>query len=421
MFSKWQWLLTQLLRTLWLRATLFGLLAVLVALIAIPIERMVDIEMPVTVARESVIKILDILASSMLAVTTFSLGVMVTAYGSASSGATPRANQLIKQDTTTQNVLATFLGSFIFSLVAIITLQTELYGETGRLILFIATLSVVALIVITMLRWIDHLSKLGRLGETTQRVENATVNALREWVDHPSLGGRPLENSQPPANAVLIYPLKTGYVQHVDTGKLSALAEENDCAVGVLSITGHFTHPAKPLAWICASNEIDAARIQAAFTINDTRSFEQDPRFGLSVLAEIASRALSPAVNDPGTAIDILSRSVRILLPWQERDLSEDHVLYPRLYVPRMQLADLLDDIYMPIARDAAGMVEIHRRLQQSLIALTANASDIFHEQAMRISALDLEHAEVHLTLETDKAAVRQLAEKLREIKSQSY
>lgn len=415
MFSKWQWLLTQLLRTLWLRATLFGLLAITVALIAIPIERAVDTEMPVTVTAESVIKILDILASSMLAVTTFSLGVMVTAYGSASSGATPRANQLIKQDTTTQNVLATFLGSFIFSLVAIITMQTGLYGETGRLILFVTTLGVVTLIVITMLRWIDHLSKLGRVGETTQRVESATVNALREWVDHPSLGGRPLEESKPPENAALIYPLKTGYVQHVDTGKLSALAEENDCAVGVLSITGHFAHPAKPLAWICSENEIDTARIQASFSINDTRTFDQDPRFGLSVLAEIASRALSPAVNDPGTAIDVLSRSVRVLLPWQERDLSEEHVIYPRLFVPRMHLADLLDDIYKPIARDAAGMVEIHRRLQQSLIALTANSPDIFHEGALRISALDLEHAEAHLTLEADKESVRELAKKLRE------
>lgn len=418
MFSKWQWLLTQLLRSLWLRATLFGLLAVTVALIAIPIERLVDVEMPVTVTAESVIKILDILASSMLAVTTFSLGVMVTAYGSASSGASPRANQLVKQDSTTQNVLATFLGSFIFSLVAIITMQTGLYGETGRLILFVTTLGVVTLIVITMLRWIEHLSRLGRLGETTQRVENATVNALREWVEHPSLGGRPLESEVTPEYANLVYPQKTGYVQHVDTGALSAIAEEHDCEIGVISITGHLAHPAKPLVWTCTENKIDDARIQAAFSINDTRSFEQDPRFGLSVLAEIASRALSPAVNDPGTAIDILSRSVRVLLPWQQRDLSEEHVIYPRLYVPRMQLADLLDDIYMPIARDGAGMVEIHRRLQQSLIALTANAPDRFHEQALRISALDLEHAEAKLTLESDKQSVRHLAEKLRQFTS---
>lgn len=415
MFSKWQWVLKQLFKTLWLRATLFGLLAITVALIAIPIERLVNVEMPITVSAESVIKILDILASSMLAVTTFSLGVMVTAYGSASSGATPRANQLIKQDTTTQNVLATFLGSFIFSLVAIITMQTGLYGETGRLILFVTTLGVVTLIVITMLRWIEHLSRLGRLGETTQSVENATVNALREWIDYPSMGARPLEDNQPPAHARLVYPQKTGYLQHVDTGALSALAEEHDCEIGVISITGHFAHPAKPLVWICADNEIDETRVRSAFSINDTRSFEQDPRFGLCVLAEIASRALSPAVNDPGTAIDILSRSVRVLLPWQERDLSAEHVIYPRLYVPRMQLADLLDDIYMPIARDGAGMVEIHRRLQQSLIALTANAPDQFYEQALRISALDLEHAEAQLTLEADKQAVRQLAEKLRQ------
>ncbi|WP_431357193.1 DUF2254 family protein [Pseudomonas syringae] len=114
----------------------------------------------------------------MLAVTTFSLSTMVTAYGAASSGVTPRATTLVMEDTTTQNALATFIGSFLFSLVGIIALSTGVYGAQGRVLLFAATIVVVILIVYTLLRWIDHLSKLGRMGETIDLVEKAAIDAI---------------------------------------------------------------------------------------------------------------------------------------------------------------------------------------------------------------------------------------------------
>ena len=178
MLSKWQWLLSQLTRTLWVRASLFAVLAIVTALVAIPIQNMFTGSLPYSVGSDSVGSILNILASSMLAVTTFSLSVMVTAYGAASTGATPRATQLVRQDTTTQNVLATFLGSFLYSLVGIIALSTGLYGENGRLILFLVTIAVVIIILATILRWIEHLSVLGRVGETITRTEKAASVAL---------------------------------------------------------------------------------------------------------------------------------------------------------------------------------------------------------------------------------------------------
>jgi uncharacterized membrane protein len=46
---------------------------------------------------------------------------------------------------------------------------------------------------------------------------------------------------------------------------------------------------------------VEYYRLRTAFTLGDMRYFEEDPRFGLITLSEIASRALSPAVNDPGT------------------------------------------------------------------------------------------------------------------------
>ena len=91
-------------------------------------------------------------------------------------------------------------------------------------------------------------------------------------------------------------------------------------------------------------------------------------------LSEIASRALSPAVNDPGTAIEVLGalhRVFRILLEPAEED-EPDH---PRVHVPRPGISDFIQDGFRPIARDGAGMVEVTVRLQKTLEALAAAAS----------------------------------------------
>lgn len=412
MFSKWRWILMQLLQKLWLRAALFGVLAVLIALLAVPIERFIENPLPFSISADAVADILDILASSMLAVTTFSLGVMVTALGSASSGATPRANQLVRKDATSHNVLATFLGSFIYSLVGIIALHLDVYGETGLIILFATTIAIIALIVVTILRWIEHLSILGRLSETTKRVEVATQKALSEWAAHPCLGGKSLQDLQIPTDAIAVYTDDVGYVQHVDTGALAHAASIHHAEVAVLQLPGKFVHAGEAIAWLRHSREPQLFdSIRSAFTIGDERSFEQDPRFGLCVLAEIASRALSPAVNDPGTAIDILGRSVRVLQHWSA-DTTDKTIIYDNVLVPPLVLSDLLDDLYLPIARDAAGLVEVHVRLQKALQALIAINAACFADEAARIARHDLAFAEAALTLDSDKQRLQQLVNK---------
>lgn len=187
-------------------------------------KSMIPESVSVKVGAEAVDNILNILASSMLAVTTFSLSIMVTAYGSATTNVTPRATRLVVEDVTTQNVLATFIGSFLFSLVGIIALSMGAYGERGRVILFIVTLVVIALILITLLRWIQHLTSLGRVGETTAKVEQAAIETFIARARNPCLGGYPwLENNEQPKGTVAVYPKKIGYVEYINMVKLSKL------------------------------------------------------------------------------------------------------------------------------------------------------------------------------------------------------
>ena len=90
--------------------------------------------------------------------------------------------------------------------------------------------------------------------------------------------------------------------------------------MSVVSLPGTFAAPDTVLAGVHAESGemsgIDRGSIAKAFLIGDARVFDDAPRLGLIVLSEIASRALSPAVNDPGTAIDVIGMLVRLFVLW---------------------------------------------------------------------------------------------------------
>ncbi|PZO82174.1 MAG: DUF2254 domain-containing protein [Mesorhizobium amorphae] len=411
--TKWQWLALQFTKRLWFRASLFAVLGVATAFAAIVLERYLPDELPTQVGADAVDRLLGIIASSMLTVTTFSLTTMVSAYASSASGVTPRATRLLMEDRTSQNVLATFIGSFLFSLVGIIILSTGAYGERGRLVLFGVTLVVIVLIVVTLLRWIDHLSRLGRVTETIDRVEEEVIEVLSERCRRPFLGARPATEWRE-VEGEEVFAKKVGYVQHLDMAHLQELGERLDARIRVDAPPGTFLDLSRPLATISGPvSDEDRDVIRQAFTIERKRDFAQDPRFGLAVLAEVGSRALSASINDLGTAIDVVGRSVRVLSvcagPREQAKPTHD-----RIFVPPLGMRDLFDDVFTPLARDGANLLEVQVRLQKALLAL-ARLDQGLAPDAARHSAIALARAELALQLPDDVEAVRALARGVQE------
>jgi uncharacterized membrane protein len=414
MIARWQWLLIRTTKRLWFRAGLFSLLSIVTALLAVVLRDHIPIDLPGKIGADAVDKILGIIASSMLAVTTFSLSTMVTAYGAASTGTTPRATTLVMEDTTTQNALSTFIGSFLFSLVGIIALSTGAYGAQGRVILFAVTLAVVALIVYTLLRWIDHLSRLGRVGETIDRVEDATISALMDRCQLPYLGGCAYPDQQEPAlPSAEIGSREVGYVQHIDVPALEAFAQKFAALIYLEVLPGSFVNEGELLARLVRAGaeplgESEVAQILSAITIGVRRTFEHDPRFGLAVLSEIASRALSPAVNDPGTAIDVIGRGIRAFNA-QARSvtLQRPETRCNCVHVRGLSVEDMFEDFFSPIARDGAALLEVNIRLVKALASLARSSPALYGDVCARHMAVILERAEAAMTLDADKVRLR--------------
>ena len=118
----WVQRLREQLRLMWVRVLLYSLAGVALAGLAPLIGPVLPYVPKIDLAAGSVGSLLNIIASSMLAVTTFSMSIIVGAYGSATSNATPRATRLLEQDRTAQSAVSVFIGSFLFSIVGIIGL-----------------------------------------------------------------------------------------------------------------------------------------------------------------------------------------------------------------------------------------------------------------------------------------------------------
>lgn len=404
----------QLRTRLWAKPLLYCMLAVGASFLAQAADDWPIAGLVPEITEDTILTLLTIISSSMLAVATFAVGSMLASYKSASGSATPRAFALVIADDVSQTALSSFIGAFIFSIVSIVALKTGFYDRAGLFVLFVLTLAIFAWVVLTFVRWVDNIARLGRLGTTIDKVEAAALTCLKARRATPYLGGVPKSDANT-LEGTEVFCGDIGYVQLIDMAALQNIAETHDLRIMIRAMPGSFLAPGRALVTLDTKAEVEAQilrEIGNAFVIGENRTFDKDPRFGLIVLSEIAARALSPAVNDPGTAIVIIGRFVRLFAAWA-RPLSEDEVVeerYDRIIVPELCLADMFDDAFTAIARDGAGAVEVAIRLQKAFLSLSTLDCPGFDEEARRHSALALTRARDGLPLAADIDRVEEIA-----------
>ena len=123
MWHRLLFLIKRLQERLWVRPLFLCVLSVLAAFVAKAADDLnLDGRVP-GIASDSIETLLSITAGSMLVIATLAVTSMVSAYASASSTATPRSFSLLVSDDLSQNALSAFLGSFIFTFVALVALE----------------------------------------------------------------------------------------------------------------------------------------------------------------------------------------------------------------------------------------------------------------------------------------------------------
>ncbi|USI26804.1 DUF2254 domain-containing protein [Alteromonas macleodii] len=416
--DRLRFLLYSVKEKLWVKPLGFCLLSIFAVFVAKVADGTSLAEHIPEIKPESVETLLSIMASSMMVIATFSAGTMVNAYASASQSSTPRSLSLIISDDVSQNALSVFIGAFIYSAVALTAMTQAFFDEAGLFILFCLTCLAFSIVILTFIRWVDSVARLGRVGSTLLKVEHATTRAIKNRIDMPCLGAVPQEQIKEQGTHA-IYTKQVGYIQLIDIAKLQHWANKNDGFINVTMLPGEFVSPERAIAY--SNKKVVSDEIVDAFTIGETRSFEADPRFGFIVLAEIASRALSPSVNDHGTAINTISSITRLMLLWhkpksetetensQNDSTQHEEFKYDRISLPALNVNDLFDDAYTSIARDGAANIEVAIRIQKSLKTIKACFKDggtsierDFVEAASKLAKQSYERAKLALDYEDD-------------------
>ncbi len=416
-FDRIRFWINRMQEHLWVKPLLIGVLSIAIVFAAkIADSASVGHAFPM-ISSAALENLLSIMATSMLPIATFAVASMVSAYSSASNNASPRSFSLVISDDISQRALSTFIGAFIFSTVGAIATKNSYFHRAGHFVMFVFTLIVFGLVILTFVHWVDRIARLGRLGNTISRVEKVTAAAMQKRRLAPTLGGVQLRSG--PCNGQALFCDKVGYLQRIELPALQEYGEKNDVRIRVGVLPGSFITPNRPVAHIeSTSSELvlsDMQKVIDAFRIGTERLFDDDPRYGLVVLAQIADRALSPAVNDSGTAIDVIGVLSRLFVLWgSETDPdSSQEVKFDRVTVPVLSVQDMFDDAFTAIERDGSGQIEVALRLQKALSALASMGDKAMGEAALQHARKALELAVKALSHPEDVSKVREQYQRL--------
>jgi uncharacterized membrane protein len=175
----------------------------------------------------------------------------------------------------------------------------------------------------------------------------------------------------------------SGYIRFVDTKRLVALAKLYRVKVRALRRVGHFVPAGVPLLMLSKGDRLPpegAAALVAAFDLGPARTLQQDIEFGVLQIVDIALKAISPAVNDPSTAISCVDQLSRILIRFASREPPEWSLYDPpgvlRVHIAWINFEKLLESAFEQIRMYSKGDVAVSLRMLRALADIAATTTD---------------------------------------------
>ena len=260
--------------------------------------------------------ILTSIATASMTVVSIVFAILLMTLTLASTQFSPRIMTSFVKDHTTQWTLGVFLGTFSFCIAAL---------PAARLLphpfVPVATTFAAMMLALVSVGWliffIHHISRAISVNHIVDRIARETELVIDEFMPYQRTSF-PLPEVSEVRNAAGDTPVlnrRSGYIRYLDVGRLLHLAKAYGIRVRVERRVGQFVPAGVPLLWVSHAERLTAERsahFLAVFDLGPTRTMQQDVEFGVLQLVDIALRAISPAVNDPSTAItciDQLSQS----------------------------------------------------------------------------------------------------------------
>ena len=211
---------------------------------------------------------------------------------------------------------------------------------------------------------------------------------------------------------------RSGYIRFIDTRRLVAIAKHYHVSIRVLRRVGHFVPSGIPVMMVAKGDRLlpeAVSELLAVFDFGPTRTLQQDVEFGVLQIVDIALKAISPAVNDPSTAITCVDQLSRILIRFASRETPEELLYDPpgvvRAYIGWVRFERLLDAAFEQIRMYSKADVAVSLRLLRALGDIAVTTDDPEFRRAL------LERANRVIV----GCAERLSEEELRELRARQY
>lgn len=348
--------------------TLAGL-SILAGLATLELDDAVDTSLGFSGGPESARSVLSTIAASMITFTGLVFTVTIVALQLASGQFSPRVMRTFLRDRTSKLALAMFVSTFTYSFVVLRAVREDLVPGISINIAIGLVLVSVALFI----HYIHHIVHLIRASSVVASVGAETRHAINRLY--------PEEREEPPSPTTFSSPKRyiessrdSGIVTSFNSKRLVAIARRDDQVIELLPSVGDFMPYGGNLFAVHGGDEtrdVAADEIESAVGIESERTMQQDVAFGIRQLVDMASKALSPGINDPTSAvqsIDYIHASLRMLgtRPFPVgRYADEDGVV--RLVVPTVSWSGYVSLAVDEIRNYGSDSLQVLRRLRAML------------------------------------------------------
>jgi len=268
--------------------------------------------------------ILGGIATSIMTVVSIVFAILLMTLTLASMQFSPRIIVSFVRDRVTQWTLGIFLGTFCYCVAALPAAHS-----VPRPFAPVFTVLGAMLLALTCVGWllffIHHISQAINVNQIVNRVATETVAMIDEMMPHPRRYPR-VDTSVPidPSTWETTVRCETsGYIRYIDTKRLLAIAKSHRVKIHILRRVGQFVPEGVPFLRVYKGERLSAEgamELQRAFDFGPSRTLQQDVEFGVLQIVDIALKAISPAVNDPSTAITCVDQLSRVLIHFASRE-----------------------------------------------------------------------------------------------------
>jgi uncharacterized membrane protein len=356
---------------MWAPVLAANVLAVALA-IGLPIldEHIGDTE-SLPIALSAVQAIFGALAGGMITFTGIVFSAVFVAAQIQTSSYSPRLAARLRRDPVVLAGLALPTATATYSLFALAAIgrQTNAVGRDfvpAATVIFGLVLALVTLgAFVALVQRAFENTQIGGILRSLMRRSYAVIDDV-----HPRVA--PIDDvaSPPPMEDAteLAHPGPPAVIAAVDRAALLRLAKQTGGFVEIVPLVGEYIGAGKVVLRIGGAHaEPDPALARRVFVLARQRTVDQDPAFALRMLVDIAIRALSPAVNDPTTAVQALDRIEALLVELAPRHPGPSIVLddegTPRALVPAPRWAAYVELGLMEIRRYGHDSPQVVRRL----------------------------------------------------------